>query len=36
MALPPNYKAISAASPAPAAGNRELPSFYIMLIVQPP
>lgn len=36
MALPPNYKAIAAASPAPAAGNRELSPFYIMLIVQPP
>jgi hypothetical protein len=33
MALPSNYKAIAAASPAPAPGNREL-SFYIVLVLQ--
>jgi hypothetical protein len=33
MALPSNYKAIAAASPAPAPGSREF-SFYIMLVLQ--
>jgi len=32
MALPANYKAIAAASPAPAAGSRELSSFCTVLV----